>query len=204
MRVGQVGWPSPPKKTSGVTKCFEKNHQKKQHLDPGMESKTIPNAANPKVKPPHHLHPPLPPRLLQELYGQLGSALLVALVDGHGTWPSGKPAWFPPRWYWNEDLWALKRWTKQSGKHGKPSNWRLERNRDNCKFPIGYNMRDVIVHESWTANTTYMWSVSTCQYIPNRMNSVNSSNRPTLWLVNLPPPNVPPQNQGFNKAVVNH
>ena len=62
-----------------------------------MDSKTTPNAANPKVKPPHHLHPP-PPRLLQELYGQLGSALLVALVDGHGTWPSGKPAWFqfPP------------------------------------------------------------------------------------------------------------
>ena len=38
----------------------------------------------------------LTPDLLQELYGQLGSALLVALVDGHGTWPSGKPAWLPP------------------------------------------------------------------------------------------------------------
>ena len=53
----------------------------------------------------------LPPRLLQEFHGQLGSALLVALVDGHGAWPSAKPAWFSPAGGTEMKIFGLK-WIK--------------------------------------------------------------------------------------------
>ena len=109
-------------------------------IDSGMDSKRLQmqQTQGPTTPSSPSATTILTPDLLQELYGQLGSALLVALVDGHGTWPSGKPAWLPPRWYWNEDVRPKRGGQKHGQKHNQEKNGNLSaggwKNRDNCKF----------------------------------------------------------------------